>query len=113
MRFFPHQIAIDFLGQGGFRFGEMSHQGALLSLPQGMFALEGLSLENLMPALNSPIDFLLIGSGEKRVPLDKSLQAAFRARAISVENMTTAQAVSTYNVLLNEKRRVGAAFMAV
>jgi uncharacterized protein len=113
MRLFNQQLAIDFIGQGGFRFGEMSHIGTLLSLPSGMQAIIGLTQDDLSLSLESDIDFFILGTGEKRVPPDKTLHAAFRAKGISLDSMATPHAVSTYNVLLDEKRRVGAAFVAV
>ena len=41
------------------------------------------------------------------------MRAPFRAAGISLDAMMTAPAVRTYNVLLMENRRVGAALIAV
>src|SRR5580658_2253114 len=37
-RHLPHPAAIDSYGNGGFRFGGMSHRGSLLCLPGGVWA---------------------------------------------------------------------------
>jgi uncharacterized protein len=42
-----------------------------------------------------------------------ALREAFRIRRIVVESMSTGAAVRTYNILLGERRRVGALLVAV
>ena len=38
--FLPGQHPIDAYGEGGFKFGGMSHRGSLLALPSGVYAWE-------------------------------------------------------------------------
>jgi uncharacterized protein len=117
---YPYQAQIDAYGNGGFRFAEMSHRGSLLCLPSGMTAwpvtkASEVTLASLEPvlAVADSLDVLLIGLGDDIAALDKSIRAAFRERNVIVEATATGGAVRTYNVLLGEKRAVGAALIAV
>jgi uncharacterized protein len=47
------------------------------------------------------------------VPLPTALRDAFRTRRIVLEAMSTGAAVRTYNILLGERRRIGALLIAV
>jgi uncharacterized protein len=118
--FAPGRHEIDFYGQGGFRFAGMSHKGSILALPSGIVAwpVESageLSAADLEVALAEVprIDFLLIGTGLEIVPLSPELRRPFREAGISVDTMQTGAAARTYNILVGEKRRVGAALIAV
>jgi uncharacterized protein len=59
------------------------------------------------------IDILLIGTGLEIVPLSAELRRPFREAGISVDAMQTGAAARTYNILVAENRRVGAALIAV
>lgn len=118
--FLPEQVEIDTYGNGGFRFGGMSHRGSLLCLPSGMRAwgpttAANIDRESLMPVFEAAgdIDVLLVGLGTEIVGFDKDLRAALREKGIIVEAIATGGAVRTYNILLNEKRAVAAALIAV
>lgn len=118
--FYPYQAAIEAYGNGGFRFAGMSHRGSLLALPTGMFAWDmpasaHLELDRLgqVLAIADELDVLLIGMGAEIAALDADIRPAFRARGVIVEAVATGGAVRTYNVLLAEDRRVGAALVAV
>lgn len=118
--YYPHQVAIDAYGNGGFRFADMSHRGSLLCLPTGMHAwdvtsLGELTLDSLAPVLAAAdgIDVLLIGLGSEIVAIDPAIRQALRERGVIVEAVATGGAVRTYNVLLAEERAVGAALIAI
>jgi uncharacterized protein len=118
--FYPYQAQIDAYGNGGFRFADMSHKGSLLCLPTGMHKWEvanpaEITLESLKPVFDAAldIDVLLIGLGKDIVGLDRAVREALRAQRIIVEAIATGGAVRTYNILLGEKRAVGAALIAV
>jgi uncharacterized protein len=118
--FYPYQAAIDAYGNGGFRFGGMSHRGSILALPTGMHAWDvtlasEVSLESLQPVLEAAdqIDVLFIGLGTDIAGLDPAIRGIFRERGIIVEAIATGGAVRTYNILLAEKRSVAAALIAV
>jgi uncharacterized protein len=119
----PRPAPIDAYGNSGFRFAGMSHRGSLLCLPSGVWASPVTSVSEideaaLVRALNpaSPeavIDHFLIGTGRDLVPMPAPLSDAFRTRRISLESMSTGAAVRTYNILLGERRRIGALLLAV
>ena len=119
-RHLPNPAPIEAYGKGGFRFGGMSHRGSLLCLPNGIWAsgvksardIDAASLA-LVFAPETAIDHFLIGTGKEPLPVPASLREAFRARRIALEAMTTGAAVRTYNILLGERRRIGALLVAV
>jgi len=117
---FPGRAPIDGYGQGGFRFAGMSHRGSLLIVPSGIYAwpvnapseITELSLA-LVFAEAEDIDFLMIGSGRDPVALPAVVRDRCRALGIAVDLQQTGGAASSYNVLLDENRRVAAALIAV
>jgi uncharacterized protein len=118
--FLPRQVPIDAYGNGGFRFGDMSHRGSLLCLPSGMrsWAVEtasDITAASLAAVFEEAdrIDVLLVGLGADISAIDPALRARLRAEGIIVEAIATGGAVRTYNVLLGEKRSIAAAFIAV
>jgi uncharacterized protein len=70
-----------------------------------------LTVTDLEPALALAPTILLIGTGTERVLPDVTLMAALASRAVGLEIMTTAAACRTFNVLLQEERRVAAALL--
>lgn len=98
----------------------MSHRGSLLFLPSGIWAWpvtepSGITPETLAPVIAdaAQIGILLIGTGRARWPLPVELMQLFAAHGISAESSQTGQAANTYNILLEEGRRVAAALIAV
>jgi uncharacterized protein len=119
-RHLPNPAPIEAYGKGGFRFGGMSHRGSLLCLPNGIWASEvklASDVDEAALALvlvgDAAVDHFLIGTGKDLVVMPAALREAFRARRIALEVMTTGAAVRTYNILLGERRRVGALLVAV
>lgn len=116
----PQRVPIDGYGRGGFRFGGMSHRGSLLCLPSGIWAwpvtraseITELSLQPVFDAADQ-IGLFLLGAGTGRWTLPPDLQLRFHVEKISVEVLRTGSAVSTYNILLGEGRRVAAGLIAV
>ena len=118
--FYPYQAQIDAYGNGGFRFADMSHKGSLLCLPSGMHKWEvaspaEITLESLALVFEvaADLDVLLVGLGRDIAGFDRTIREALRAERIIVEAVATGGAVRTYNILLGEKRAVGAALIAV
>ena len=119
----PQAAPIDAYGNGGFRFAGMSHRGSLLCLPGGIWASAVRSapeIDDVALALvldpDSPagvIDHLLVGTGKNLIPVAPALRDALKARRIVVEPMATGAAVRTWNILLGERRRVGALLVMV
>ena len=116
----PYPVPIDAYGNGGFRFATMSHRGSLLCLPDGIWAWPVRNVSELTEAALAPVferapalDLFLIGAGRDPYALPELLRARFRALSISVDCLGTGPAAQTYNILLGEKRRVGAGLIAV
>jgi len=115
----PQQVPIDAYGNGGFRFGGMSHRGSLLCLPDGMHGWHPTGAASLkaddfaLVLQDRLVPVLLLGTGAKQVFPDRALREAFAAAGIGLEAMDTGAACRTYNVLLAEKRSVAAALIAV
>ncbi len=116
----PRPALIDAYGDGGFRFGGMSHRGSLLCFPDGIWAwpvnsIAELSASALEAAFDraESLDFFLIGAGRDPWVLPEVLQSRFRELSLSVDSMPTGAAVRTYNILLAENRRVGAGLIAI
>lgn len=118
--FLPGQYPLDGFGAGGFRFGDMSHRGSILALPSGMRAWpvatpQDFSTDAFAPAIAeaASMDLLLIGTGADPYFLPQDLRWALSDARLAIDVMTTGAAARTYNVLLAENRRVGAALIAV
>jgi len=115
----PGAAPIDAYGNGGFRFAGMSHRGSLLCLPDGIWASPVVSAREIDETVLAPVletaavGHFLLGTGSDVVPLAPSLRDAFRSRGIAVEAMSTGAAVRTWNILIAERRRVGALLVAV
>jgi uncharacterized protein len=116
----PTPAPIDAYGNGGFRFGGMSHRGSLLCLPDGIWAWPVKDVSELTEAVLEPVfsraqqlDFFLLGAGRDPWVMPAPLRARFRELSLSVDCMASGAAVRTYNILLAEGRRVGAGLIAV
>lgn len=118
--FVPGRHLIDAVGNGGFRFADMSHRGSILVLPSGISAWDviewsGVTAQSLSPLFKdaSDIDFVLIGAGEMPGAMSENLRWRFKELKLNCDVMTTVAASRTYNVLVGENRRVAAALIAV
>jgi uncharacterized protein len=118
-RHLPYPAPIEAYGKGGFRFAGMSHHGSLLCLPDGIWPWPLRQASDITEAALEPvfaraedIGLFLIGAGRGGWIMPPPLRARFKALAISVETTSTGIAVSTYNILLGEGRRVAAGLIA-
>jgi uncharacterized protein len=116
----PRQVPIEAYGNGGFRFGGMSHRGSLLCLPSGIWGWPVTSIETLDPQSLSPVlglggavTFLLLGAGRSLVRPSREVAQALEDAGLWLEVMDTGAAARTYNVLLAEDRTIAAALIAV
>lgn len=89
-------------------------------LPSGIWAWpvtepSNINAETLAPVIAEAdrIGIFLIGTGNARWPLPVELMQLFATHGISAETSRTGQAANTYNILLDEGRRVAAALIAV
>ena len=116
----PRQVPIEAYGNGGFRFGGMSHRGSVLCLPSGIWGwptaeMAELDRTALAPVLDnaSQISFLILGTGPSLARAPRDVVTAFADAGLGLEVMDTGAAARTYNVLLAEGRRIAAALIAV
>lgn len=116
----PEQVEIEAYGNGGFRFGGMSHRGSILVLPSGVHGWAAtvpadITGDSLGPALDEAeqLDMLLIGTGYDLVPLARDAADALRARGLRFEVMSTGAAIRLFNIMLGERRRFATALLAV
>lgn len=115
---YPGRAPIDAYGNGGFRFADMSHRGAILCLPSGVYAwepalpLDAASFAQVL-AEKGALQILLLGTGARQVFPSGELRRAFAEAGVGLEVMTTGAACRTYNILLAEGRAVGAALIPV
>lgn len=116
----PYAVQIDAYRGGGFRFGDLSHRGALLCLPDGMWASPVRTAQDidedalrLVFAAGPAVEMCILGTGRDPWIVPPALRARARACGVSIEAMTTPAAVHTYNILLEEKRRVAALLIAL
>lgn len=116
----PQQVAIEAYGNGGFRFGGLSHRGSILCLPTGIWAWPVASIEMLdvaslgdVLALSDRVSLFFLGTGPSLVRPARDVYAAFDEAGVALEVMDTGAAARTYNMLFAEGRQVGAALIAV
>jgi uncharacterized protein len=116
----PRSAPIEAYGKGGFAFAEMSHRGSLLCLPDAIWAwpvvrpeeIDRASLARVFEAANG-IDTLIIGTGTGVWLAPPALRDALRAVGVMLDTMQTGPAITTYNIMIGERRRVAAALIAV
>ena len=107
-------------GADGFTIAGRRHDGAVLvfpdrTLPWAVSDISKIVEEDLAAVLGAdpPVEILLIGCGVKAEPLAPDLRARMRQAGIVIEATDTGAACRTFNVLLIENRRVGAALIPV
>ena len=118
--FYPGRATIDGYGNGGFLFANMSHRGSILLTADGISDWRPANVAEIVPGdLRSlrespePIDIFILGSGLTTSFPSKEIRSMLADICRSVEVMSTGTAISTYNILLEEERRVAAGLIAV
>lgn len=116
----PGRHRVDDYGKGGFRFADMSHRGSILALPTGVRAIAATAWNEIDAATidlalsdSGGLDIFVVGTGKDLMPLASALRAKLRDAGVGCEAMSTGAAVRTYNLLVDEGRRVGALLIAV
>lgn len=105
---------------GGFTIAGVRHEGSVIVLPDSTLAwtairFDDVTLASLDPLLRAEprVEILVLGSGARFAIAPPDLRAALRDQGVVVESMDTRAACRTFNVLLAEDRRVGAALIAL
>lgn len=116
---YPGRAPIDAYGNGGFRFADMSHRGAILCLPSGIYGWRPTTFEELnaddFSRLTEEVgvEFLLVGTGTELRPIPRAIRDELAKSGVRAEPMSTGAAVRTLNVLLAEERPVAAGLLPV
>ena len=104
---------VDGYGPGFFRVGGVVRQGAVLILPGAVSAWDGYAAVAPILRAAGGIDILILGTGSEIGHSPAAFRTQLEGAGIGVEPMASAAACRTYNVLLSEGRRVGAALLPV
>ncbi|MCW2243195.1 Mth938-like domain-containing protein [Azospirillum canadense] len=111
---------IDGYGDGQFCVSGKWRTGAVVVLPDRTQPWEAPNFSALtvgdfamVVGAQPRVELLLLGTGSKMQLLPKALRQSLREAGLVVEVMDTGAACRTYNVLLAEGRRVGAALLPV
>ncbi len=110
---FDDSRPVDAYGPGFFRVGGERIEGPVLLVPNGVSSWEGYADAAALVAVAGQIDVLLLGTGAEIAHPPAELRRAVEAAGLGLEVMASAAACRTYNVLLAEGRRVGAAMLPV
>ncbi len=104
---------IDSYGPGFFRVNGEIIRGPALVLPSGVSGWMGYA--DMQPLLDAAehIDVAFIGTGPRITFLPSHFRKVLETVGLVPEPMPTPSACRTYNVLLSEGRRVGAALLPV
>ena len=118
--YYPEPIELEAYGNGGFRFGDMSHKGSLLILSSGIYgwpygSFEDVTIDSFKALFDEAErhEFLIFGTGETQKFPGVEFKGAFIEAGLGLEVMDTGAAARTYNVLQAEGRKVAAALIAV
>lgn len=110
---FDESNPVDGYGPGFFRVGAEKFDGAVLLLPSGAALWGGYDDADALVAAATEVDVLLLGTGAEIAHPPAALRRAVEAAGLGLEVMASPAACRTYNVLLAEGRRVGAAMLPV
>jgi uncharacterized protein len=110
---FGNAAQVDGYGPGFFRVDGEVVEGAVLILPGATAPWDGYDAIRPVLAAAGDIDFLIVGTGAEIAHPPRDFREALEEAGIGVEAMASPAACRTYNVLLSEGRRVGAALLPV
>jgi len=104
---------VDGYGPGFVRIGGQVFEGMVLTGVTGTSQWGGYEDAQALVALAGQVDVLLVGTGGEIAHIPAGLRRTLEAAGIGVEVMNSPAACRTYNVLLNEGRRVALALIPV
>lgn len=110
---FHDAAPIDGYGPGFFRVGGQVVKGNVILQSERCIPWAGYEATDDLIALANDIDVLFVGTGADTAHLPADFRATLEAAGLGVEPMATPAACRTYNILLSEGRRIGAALLAV
>ena len=112
---------IEAFGGGGFRIGEVRHEGSVLILGgevrpwpvRSLAALEPHDLWLVSRLGPLEVEVLLLGVGATMAIAPRPVRDAMHNSGVGLDVMSTPEACRMYNYLAGEGRRVAAALIAV
>jgi uncharacterized protein len=110
---FDHNLPVNGYGLGFFRIGNDIFKGNRFIFKNMIFDWGGFSDPHVIITNSSYIDVLFVGTGSCIKNLPSFFKESIEEYDIGVEIMSTPTACRTYNVLLSEGRRIGAALLAL
>ena len=116
----PGRQRIQSYGDGGFRINGQRHTGSVILTADSVAAWPRGEIDQIdtddfadLAGTTPTIEILLLGCGERAVLPLAALRAHLRTLGIGLDVMDTGAACRTFNVLVQEDRRVAAALIAV
>ena len=100
-------------GPGFFRVGDDKVEGPTLVLPDRFGPWGGLDDLEALVSVADQIDVLFLDMGPEIAHPPTALREALEAKGVGIEVMASPAACRTYNVVLGEGRRIGAALLPV
>jgi uncharacterized protein len=111
---------VDSYRPGAFVVRGTEHAGSIFVARTGVWPWAHADLAATTPEIFAPLlaaepdlDMLIVGCGRNLRRLPAPLARALKARGIVAEPMDTGAACRTFNLLMMERRRVGAALIAL
>ena len=113
-----NRTMVDSYGPGRFKVSKQEYFQSLILLPESVSAWEvgdigELTVESLsaFTDLAEPIEVLLIGCGARMQLIPSAIKQTMRDKGVAIEPMETGAACRTFNILMSEGRRAGAALI--
>ena len=111
-------VQVDGCLPDGFIVGDVQVKGSIFCMGDLWFSWKVEGLEDvteeslsLVDVVRPVPDLLVLGCGDQIRPVPRELMDALRRRYMSVEALDTRNAVSTFNILTSEGRKVAGAFL--
>ena len=110
---FENNLPVTGYGTGFFRIGTSIFEGNRFIYKDKIFDGDGFSISKIILRNSSEIDVLFVGTGPDIKNIPSEFKKCIEKHGIGIEIMSTPTACRTYNVLLGEGRRIGAALLAL
>ncbi|MGB7316997.1 MAG: Mth938-like domain-containing protein [Planktotalea sp.] len=100
-------------GPGFFRIAGEVLAGPLLITAKGARPWGGVNDHDTLLALAGSIDVVFLGTGDDIAHIPADLRQAVEGAGIGIEAMSSPAACRTFNVLVNDGRRIAAALLPI
>lgn len=106
-------MPIDGYGPGFFRVGGVVFNSPVFVCPTGTIPWGGYEDVDGLIEQADALDILFVGTGVNTAHVPPEFREALETAGMGVEAMASPPACRTYNILLSEGRRIGAALLPV